>query len=105
MLKIREARKEKGLKQVDLADKVHVSIQTISGYETGYAQPPVDVLIKIADVLEVSTDYLLGRSNDIGIVEIQKDLTPEQNELLNLFNQMSFKDKNQLLGFAKGLVG
>ena len=105
MLKIREARKEKGLKQVDLAEKVHVSIQTISGYETGYAQPPVDILVKIADVLEVSTDYLLGRSNDIGIVEIQKDLTPEQSELLNLYNKMSFKDKNQLLGFAKRLVG
>lgn len=79
-------------------------MQTISGYETGYAQPPIDILIKIADVLQVSTDYLLGRSNDIGIVEVQQNLTEEQSELLALFDKMSFQEKNQLLGFAKTLV-
>lgn len=104
MLKIRDVRKEKGLKQADLAEQIHVSVQTISGYETGYAQPPIDILIKIADVLEVSTDYLLGRSNDIGIVEVQQNLTTEQSQLLELFEKMSLQEKNQLLGFAKALV-
>ena len=104
MLNLREARKERGLKQTELANKIHVSVQTISGYETGYAQPPIDILIKIADVLEVTTDYLLGRSNDIGIIETNANLTPDQNELLNLYNQMSFQSKNRLLGYAQSLV-
>lgn len=104
MNKIREARKEKGLKQAELAALIHVSVQTISGYETGYAQPPVDILVKIADVLQTTTDYLLGRENEVGFVEVQPALTPDQQELLDLYNKMSYRDKNQLLGFAKGLV-
>lgn len=104
MIKLREARREKGLRQADLAQIVHVSIQTISGYETGYAQPPIDILVKIANALEVSTDYLLGRENDVGLVEIKTELTTDEQELVNLYRKMSFGDKNQLLGFAKGLV-
>ena len=104
MLNLREARKEKGLKQSELANIVHVSIQTISGYETGYAQPPIDILVKIADALEITTDYLLGRSDEIGIIETKTNLTADQEELLNLYNQMSFRDKKKLLGFAQGLI-
>lgn len=104
MLKLKELRLEKGLRQIELAQLINVSIQTISGYETGYAQPPIDILIKLADVLETTTDNLLGRTNDIGLVEVQKELTHDQQELLSLYNQMSFQDKNQLLGFAKALV-
>ena len=104
MLKLREARKEKGLKQADLAEIVHVSLQTISGYETGYAQPPIDILIKLADALQVSADFLLGRENDVGLVEVKTDLTSDEQELINLYRKLSFGDKNQLLGFAKGLV-
>ena len=101
MNKIREARKEKSLRQKDLADLVHVSLQTISGYETGYAQPPIDILIKLADVLEVSTDYLLGRENDIGLVEINSDLSGDEQELINQYRKLSLGDKSQLLALAK----
>ena len=104
MIKLREARKEKGLKQADLAKIVHVSLQTISGYETGYAQPPIDILIKLADALQVSTDFLLGRENDVGLIEVETNLAPDEQELINLYRKMSFGDKNQLLGFAKGLI-
>mgnify|MGYP001050368168 CR=1 FL=1 len=104
MLRLKEIRQEKGLKQLQLANLINVSIQTISGYETGYAQPPIDILIKIADALETTTDNLLGRTNDVGLVEIHNELTQDQQELLSLYNKMSFQDKNQLLGFAKALV-
>lgn len=104
MLKLKELRQEKGLKQLELAKLINVSIQTISGYETGYAQPPIDILIKIADALETSTDNLLGRTNNVGLVEVNSKLTQDQQELLSLYNKMSFQDKNQLLGFAKALV-
>lgn len=104
MLKLKELRLEKGLRQLELAQLINVSIQTISGYETGYAQPPIDILVKIADALETTTDNLLGRTNDIGLVEVQSELTQDQKELLSLYNKMSFQDKNQLLGFAKALA-
>ena len=55
-------------------------------------------------IFEVSTDYLLGRSDDIGLIEIHSELTAKQKELLDLFNRLSVSDKNQLLGFAKALA-
>ena len=104
MIKIKDARKEKGLKQYQLAEKVNVSFQTISGYETGYAKPQIEILIKIADVLETTTDYLLGRESEIGIINANANLASDEVQLLDLYRQMNFQDKNQLIGFAKALV-
>ena len=56
-----------------------------------------------ADFFEVSVDYLLGRTSDIGIVEINCELTEEQEELLKIFNKMSPQQRYTLIGFAKGL--
>ena len=104
MLNLRDARKEKGLKQIELANLINVSIQTISGYETGYAQPPIDILVKIADALEVSTDYLLGRSNDVGIIQTNANLTDFQNNLLTVVARLPRDDQYQVLGFAQALA-
>lgn len=87
-----------------VATETNIPLQTICNWFDRGSQPTADKIIKIADYFEVSTDYLLGRSNDIGIVEIRQDLTTEQSELLGLFKKMSLQDKNQLLGFAKALV-
>ena len=51
--------------QVDLAKKLNVSKQSVSNWENDNIQPSIEQLIKIADVFSVSTDYLLGRKNDI----------------------------------------
>lgn len=61
-------------------------------------------LVKLANFFEVSIDYLLCRENDMGIISLSTELSPDQSELLDLYNKMSFRDRNQLLGFAKGLV-
>ena len=51
------------LNQVQLAQKLNVSKQTISNWENNNIQPSIDMLIKIADTFSVTTDYLLGREN------------------------------------------
>lgn len=61
MLNMKIARIKKGLSQIELGDKIGVSNRMISQYESGYSTPGVDTLVKIADVLEVTVDYLLGR--------------------------------------------
>lgn len=55
-----ELRKEKGLSQSALASLIGSSKAVISKYENAMSYPPYDVLIKIARVFKVSTDYLLG---------------------------------------------
>lgn len=53
-------RKENGLTQQQVADRVWVSKAMISSYELGSRAPSYDVLIKLAKLFGVSTDYLLG---------------------------------------------
>ncbi len=58
-----ELRKDKHLLQKDLADFLSISIGTVSNYETGAHEPDFETLCKLADFFQVSTDYLLGRTD------------------------------------------
>ena len=58
--RIKELRKEFGLSQVDLAARMEVTKQTISNWENGNIQPSIDMLVSLANVFNVTTDYLLG---------------------------------------------
>ncbi len=103
-LKIKELRLEKGITQKQLANEIKSTDKNIWAYENSVALPTLDTLTKLADFFEVSTDYLLGRSNDIGVINSNANLTTDETEILTLYRQMSFQDKNQLRGFAKALV-
>lgn len=63
MNRIKQLRNERNLKQAELAAKVNVSQSALSGYETGKYEADIDTYKKIADLLGVSLDYLLGRAN------------------------------------------
>jgi len=56
-------RKQKKLLQADLANKIGIARATYGAYEQGTRQPDFETLEKIADYFDVSTDYLLGRTN------------------------------------------
>ena len=58
-----ELRKDRHLTQRQMAEVLHVSMGTISNYETGRYAPSYDTLIKLADYFDVTTDYLLGRTS------------------------------------------
>ena len=58
--RIKELRKEFGLSQVELAIRMEVTKQTISNWENENIQPSVDMLVGLANVFNVTTDYLLG---------------------------------------------
>ena len=60
---IRELRIEKGITQNELSNYLGLTPKMISFYELGERFPPYDIINKLADYFNVSTDYLLGRSN------------------------------------------
>ncbi len=64
--RLRYARKARGLTQEDLAEKVQTTKGTISNYENNHSSPPNEMLSMLADALDVSTDWLLGRIDDDG---------------------------------------
>ena len=62
-LRMKELRKERNMKQQELADTFSVKLRTYQGYEYGESYPEAAKLIAIADFFDVSLDYLVGRSD------------------------------------------
>ncbi len=56
-------RKEKGLLQKDVADYLHLTVSTVSNYEKNVRMPNLETLVRLADLYDVSTDYLLQRTS------------------------------------------
>lgn len=61
--RIIEVRKSEGLNQVEFSKKIGLTKQTVSNYETGARQPGLDIILKISEVFNISTDYLLCKSD------------------------------------------
>ena len=58
--RIKELRAAHSMNQVELARELSVSKQTVSNWENDNIQPSIEMLLKIAGLFNVSTDYLLG---------------------------------------------
>ncbi|MBQ8879293.1 MAG: helix-turn-helix transcriptional regulator [Clostridia bacterium] len=61
---IKALRLELGISQVDVARKLCVSKQCVSNWENDNVLPSIEMLIKLADLFGVTTDYLLGRESN-----------------------------------------
>lgn len=65
--RLRKAREQKGLTQLELAKRANLGESTISFYELGRREPNYDTLLRLAEILEVGPAYLLtGEANDNG---------------------------------------
>lgn len=72
--KIRDLRKEKRLSQTELGKLIHVSQQTVTAWENNKAEPTSSAVVQLAEVFNVSTDYLLGRPEKTDIDQTELDL-------------------------------
>ena len=59
--RLKTLRKEKKLTQKELAEQIGIKQNSYSDWETGKNEPSLENLIKLADLLEVSIDWLFGR--------------------------------------------
>ena len=64
---INELRIAMGWSQVQLAEKLNISKQTVSNWENDNIQPSIEMLVRISKLFHVSTDYLLGLSDSLTI--------------------------------------
>ena len=64
MNRIKELRKKENLNQTNLAHRIGVSQSALSYWERGDYEPDNDTLIKLADIFNVTIDYLLGRTDN-----------------------------------------
>ena len=82
---IKELRLAAKLTQTELAERIHISTSAVSSYEINVRQPSYDVLIKIAKLFNVTTDFLLGATDKYisnkNIIDIT-DLTINQRNII-----------------------
>lgn len=89
--RLKELRKQIGLNQAELAEKMSVTKSVISYYENRERSPSPEILIKLASIFHVSTDYLLGLENE-QVLNVS-DLNKEDIELLQ-HTLEALKNKN-----------
>lgn len=87
-MKLRELRVLSNLTQAEVARRIGVTQSTYNYYEKEKTQPDFDILIKIADLYNVSLDYLLGRQ--FGNYVDKATLTENQKKLLEF--SMAYDD-------------
>ena len=78
---ILELRKEKGLTQQELGDKLFVTDKAVSKWERGLSLPDVSILEKLAEELEVDVSEILRGSRGKKKIDINKVLDEEKNKI------------------------
>lgn len=106
MNRIRDARKAKGLTAKWLASELGVSESTVSQYENCKREPDHATLVRIANILNVSLDYLLCRSEDSEETKKQPiaqgdELNPRVRDLIIRLNE---QNTEKILDYAELLL-
>lgn len=104
MNRIKELRLEKGLSQKDLAKFLQVNQTAVGKYERGDLEPNIQTLLKLSNYFECSIDYLVGRSDDFGNVNVLSpapSLSKDEQEILDQYRGMSLTDKMHVQAYVK----
>ncbi len=97
--RLKKLRDENNFSQKSVAQKLNISNATLSQYESGVRQPSYDVLKKIADIYNVSIDYLLGRTDIKNYEEYTIAAHTDDRT-----QQLSDEDRKQLDDFIDFLI-
>ena len=100
--RLKQLREAKNLTQLRLAMELNVSQETISGYEIGKAVPPAEMLVKLADTLDTSVDYILGRT-DIKSTLRASELSEQEAEILTILRKQPEDKRVFVFDLIKGL--
>ena len=85
--RIKELRLSLGLNQIEFGKSLNVTKQSVSNWEKGNIQPSIDMLIRIASLYSVSTDYILGL-NEKRTLDVSKLSNLQIAHLQNIINDM-----------------
>lgn len=93
-------RLEKGLSQDKIAEELNVSQSLIAKWESHQSTPAPEMLDYIADYFDISTDYLIGRTNDRRYFKDNDDCIEDFNLLFDKYKGLSDSDKQ----FMKNMI-
>lgn len=96
-----ELRLAKGMKQKEVSDAIGVSERAYCTYETGTRDPSTDTVVKLANLFDVSTDYLLGVSNTPSRSSNEPNL---QGLLAKIFFEISDETRTEFVGLLQSYI-
>ena len=96
--RLRQLRVERGLTQGELAERLGIARNSIFSYETSRRVPDIDVLAKLAEFFEVTSDYLVGLED----CRQNKDMSAQ----LKIAAEMRglLRDKRPIIGAGNALI-
>lgn len=103
---IKELRKSKHITQTELSEHLNVGQSTLANFENEKRIIPVDIIIKLADYFDVTTDYLLGLSPISSSPQESvhgEQLSEDEAKLLNTYRSLGSDEKQIVLGKALDL--
>ncbi|MBD5824605.1 XRE family transcriptional regulator [Lactococcus petauri] len=94
--RLKTLRLNKNLTQKDIANRLGTNYQTYQQWERGVRTPKIDSLNKLAEIFEVSTDYLTGRTESFDeILNILRDNNPSEDDKVKIYNLIEDYFKNK----------
>jgi transcriptional regulator with XRE-family HTH domain len=100
--RIQELRKKNGLTQQELAKQINISHPQVVRYENKGVQPPADVLSRLADVFDVSIDYLVYGNKSDKVEQTLKDA--EVIKQFKQLDQLPDEEKQSILKVVSALI-
>lgn len=85
--------------QYEIANELGITQQEVSRYERGVTKAPINYIKDVAELCNVSVDYILGLSRDY-----TDNMSKEDFELLALFNKLTDENKIKLIERAESLL-
>jgi transcriptional regulator with XRE-family HTH domain len=92
--RLRELREENEYTQKDIADKIGLTKSAYGYYERGKSVPDAQTLVQLSKIFDVTTDYLLGLSDDKKPIE---DITERQKKAIRLTDQLTDEQFESIL--------
>lgn len=90
---------EKELSPAELADRADLARSALTQFFGGERKPSADAVVKLANILDTSTDYLLGRRDQAELADLLQ--SDKIKELLRLFIDLSVADQDRVLDIIR----
>lgn len=99
---------QKKMEQRELAEVLGVTNRAVSAYVTGKSYPKMEHFIKMADYLDVSTDFLLGFTKNQKGIPFEDKTDPLKDDILTIkrcYEKLSARERKVFMDFVMGLAG
>lgn len=104
MYRIKQLREENKLSQRALAQKIGVSAKAVNFWESGKVEPSARSICALVDEFACTCDFLLGREDDLGNVNVMKELTEAERQWLGLMRKLTARQQEELTNYALYLI-